>query len=98
MAEGKPKLPAPRGGARQGAGRKPDQWQAMFNKAAADAVTPDRMKALVESLLSDATTGNTKAAGILLDRLLGKVPQSLQHEGGGGGPLEIIVKYADGTG
>lgn len=52
------------------------------------------MNQIVASLVMEASTGNVQAANALLDRMLGKVPQAVQHQGETGGPLEIIVRYA----
>lgn len=85
--------PTPRGGARAGAGRKPDPFKKLFDAAIREIVTQDAMNELVMSLLTSAKTGNAQAANALLDRMLGKVPQALQHQGDTGGPLRIIVEY-----
>lgn len=82
-----------RGGARVGAGRKPDTFKRMFEDAAKRIMTAEEMEGMIKSLLLEAKTGNVQAANALLDRMLGKVPQALQHQGDTGGPLRIVVEY-----
>lgn len=83
----------PRGGARAGAGRKPDPYKHIWDRAIKEGVTPERAAAIIESLVMEASTGNVQAANVLLDRMLGKVPQAVQHQGAEGGTLKIVVEY-----
>lgn len=85
--------PTPRGGARAGAGRKPDTFKRLFDTAIKQGVTQEQMNQIVASLVAEASTGNVQAANALLDRMLGKVPQALQHQGDTGGALRIVVEY-----
>jgi hypothetical protein len=85
--------PTPRGGARAGAGRKPDPFKKLFDEAIRAGVTQEGMNQIVRSLVMEASTGNVQAANALLDRMLGKVPQAVQHQGDTGGPLRVVVEY-----
>lgn len=86
-----------RGGTRTGAGRKPDEFKRMFDQAISKVVTAAEAEAVVRSLLTEAKSGNVKAQTVLLDRILGKVPQGVQLAGDAGGPIEIIVTYGSNT-
>lgn len=83
----------PRGGARPGSGRKPDAYKQLLNAALSSGVTQDDLTAIVKSLVSEAKTGNVQAANALFDRMFGKVPQAVQHQGDTGGALRIVVEY-----
>lgn len=82
-----------RGGKRAGAGRKPDQFKKAFEAAAKRIITQDEMDALVASTLSEAKSGNVKAAALLFDRLLGKVPQAIT--GDSTAPITVRIVYDD---
>lgn len=84
---------ARRGGVRPGAGRKPDAYKKLLDDAIKENVTPERMGAIIRSLVEQASIGNVQAANALFDRMLGKVPQAVQHQGAEGGALKIIVEY-----
>ena len=53
------------------------------------------MRWLVRTLKSQAEDGSTPAIARLEERLLGKVPQPLQHSGPEGGPIIWEVEYVD---
>jgi hypothetical protein len=85
------------GGARPGAGRKPDDFKKLFDAAARKAVTPAKMTALVESTLEQALGGNVKAQALLYDRLLGRVENQVRVSGDPTAPLRVVVTFDDGA-
>lgn len=51
---------------------------------------------LALALISAGKTGDVPALKEIGDRLDGKVPQALQHEGEGGGPITVVIrKFSD---
>lgn len=82
-----------RGGRRAGAGRKKDEFKAAFDAAAQKLVTPAQMEALVRSLVERALAGDTRAAALLFDRLLGKVESRVQVGGDADGPQRVVVVF-----
>lgn len=85
----------PRGGARAGAGRKPDPFKNLLNVAIKNIVNQEEMDAVVRSLVDKAKSGDVQAANSLFDRMVGKVPQAVQHQGDTTAPFKIIVEYSD---
>ena len=65
----------------------------MFADALSKGVTPEEAAAIVRSLVDEAKSGNVQAANVILERMLGKVPQAVQHQGDTAAPLRIIVEY-----
>jgi hypothetical protein len=84
-----------RGGARPGAGRKKVAEKAKSAIEQARQKVVDKLPAIVDALIRSALEGDTKAGIHLLDRGMGKVVQALEHSGPEGGPLKVLVEYAD---
>lgn len=85
--------PKPKGGARPGAGRKPNALKA-DHAALFDAAWPlERRKAAVERLALIAETGDDetalKAAEILLNRVYGKPTERKEVSGPEGAPVGV---------
>lgn len=57
------------------------------------------MEAVVKSLLSSATKGDTQAARVLLEYSYGKPKANIELSGPGGGPVfegvEVVIKRSD---
>lgn len=83
------------GGARPGAGRKPDSFQVLWNAAAKKVVTAAQMENLVRSTLETALTGDVSAQKLMYDRLLGKVPDKVEMTGEEGGPLTVKIVFEE---
>ena len=52
-------------------------------------------EAILKKLRQMASTGNLRAAEILLDRGYGKPKQQLEHTGAEGGPIQTVIKFID---
>lgn len=79
------------GGARPGSGRKPDAFKQMLDTAFRNVVSQRAMNKVVDKLLTQAKEGDVRAIGLLMDRMVGKVPQPVTGEDGGA--LVIRVEY-----
>jgi hypothetical protein len=95
-----PTPPKAKGGARPGAGRKPNALKTEHN-ALFDAAWPlDRRKAAIQRLSDLAEKGDDeialKAAEILFNRVYGKATERKEVAGSDGGPVTIrVVRDAD---
>ncbi len=97
MAQSKPK--SKRGGRRPGAGRKSAADLALrddFNAAARDTIVEwlPQLLANLKTLADGSGPLNPPSLAAnqyLLDRVLGKPTQSIEHSGQGGGPLALTV-------
>ena len=85
-----------RGGKRKGAGRPPSRPNKLTREQKATLTdiartyTNDAVRTLVE-IMKDQTAphaARVSASNSVLDRAWGKAPQSLQHTGANGGPIE----------
>jgi hypothetical protein len=70
------------GGARAGAGRKPDPLKALLQELLDKAVDAEAWGEIFKVLACRAQAGDIKAAGMLLDRKFGRAPQTIEIEGG----------------
>lgn len=82
---------AQNGGARKGAGRKPGAVAPAKRALAEMAMeyAPDALKTLAYICVSgEAESARVSAANAILDRAYGRPPQSLEHTGLNGGPIQ----------
>lgn len=66
-----------------------DAIRAAVMRAHDDPKKGKRLHALADKLVDEGLDGDVAALREIGDRLDGKVPQALQHEGKDGGPLEV---------
>ncbi|HEV7434198.1 MAG TPA: hypothetical protein VGO22_04930 [Pseudorhizobium sp.] len=87
-----------RGGKRKGAGRPPSRPNKLTREQKATltdiarAYTDDAVRTLVEIMKDQAAphAARVSASNSVLDRAWGKAPQSLQHSGPNGGPIQTV--------
>jgi len=75
-------------------------WRDAIRKAALEVAEgkrgPKKLELAARALVNAAIDGDVSAAKEMGDRLDGKVPQALQHEGEGGGPITVVIrKFSD---
>lgn len=83
------------GGARRGAGRKPSDARAELPTLLEEAVSRADRVAILRAQVDLAVGGDSKAAAMVLAYLYGKPVDRVENSGDGGGPLKIVVEYAD---
>ena len=59
-------------------------------------VTLKDWREIVDKAIGQAKRGDSKARQWLSDYIMGPPVQRLEHSGEGGGPVEFLVKYANG--
>jgi hypothetical protein len=89
------KAKSKRGGAREGAGRKPSHVEADLQALMDTAWSQDMRIAVVRALHESAINGNVQAATALLDRALGKPVERQIAQTEADDRLHISVEYAD---
>jgi hypothetical protein len=91
---GKPSIPSKNGrnssgrfvkGNAFGQGRKPDKLAADWRSLFRQSVSEDEFKQIVAALVEAAIAGDVRAAGLVLDRLLGRVADAAED-----GPVEVV--------
>lgn len=53
----------------------------------------NKAQLLAETIVDQSITGNVKAFKELLDRVEGKVPQAIKHQGDSEAPLKFTLKF-----
>lgn len=81
------------GVSRPQSGRKPDQWKKIHDRALTAAVSEEALKAIYVAMVDAAKAGNTKAAGLVIERVAGKLEQPIAVSGDADKPLIVKHEY-----
>ena len=77
-----------KGGRRVGAGRKPEQWKELFNRALTKATTEEDLEQVLNTLRDRAKSGDSRAAALYLGYVVGKPIERQEISGPDGKPME----------
>ena len=75
-----------------GPGRPTRETEQYFIELFRDCVSDDDFRAVVDALVRAAKRGNTSAAKMILDYLMGPPKQKAEVSGEAGGPITFVIK------
>lgn len=81
------------GVSRPQSGRKPEQWKKIHDRALAKAVSEEDLEEIYKAMVITAKAGSTKAAGLVIDRVAGKLKQPVAISGDADKPLIVKHEY-----